>query len=139
MTALDGIRVLDFTRVLAGPYCTLVLGDLGAEIIKVENPQGGDDTRSFNVSAKLNVSTYFLAVNRNKKSITINIQTSEGRDAIRALAAKADVVVENYRSGVMDRCGIGYEDLSDINPQLIFTSISEFIPKVCFIETLISG
>ncbi len=126
MTALDGIRVLDFTRVLAGPYCTVVLGDLGAEIIKIENPQGGDDTRGFNISPTLDFSTYFLAVNRNKKSVAIDIRTPEGGDAIRAMAANADVVVENYRSGVMDRYGIGYEDLSAINPQLIFASISAY-------------
>jgi crotonobetainyl-CoA:carnitine CoA-transferase CaiB-like acyl-CoA transferase len=126
MTALDGIRVLDFTRVLAGPYCTVVLGDLGAEIIKIENPQGGDDTRGFNISPTLGFSTYFLAVNRNKKSVAINIRTQEGGDAIRAMAANADVVVENYRSGVMDRYGIGYKELSAINPQLIFASVSAY-------------
>ena len=126
MTALDGIRVLDFTRVLAGPYCTVVLGDLGAEIIKIENPQGGDDTRGFNISPTLDFSTYFLAVNRNKKSVAIDIRTQEGGDAIRAMAANADVVVENYRSGVMDRYGIGYEDLRTINSQLIFASISAY-------------
>ena len=126
MTALDGIRVLDFSRVLAGPYCTLVLGDLGAEIIKIENPQGGDDTRGFNVSPTLDFSTYFLAVNRNKKSVAIDIRTMEGRDAIRAMAVNADVVIENYRSGVMERYGIGYEDLSQINPRLVFASVSAY-------------
>ena len=126
MTALDGIRVLDFTRVLAGPYCTLVLGDLGAEIIKIENPQGGDDTRGFNVSPTLDFSTYFLAVNRNKKSVAIDIRTTEGRDAIHAMAVNADVVIENYRSGVMERYGIGYEDLSQINPRLVFASVSAY-------------
>ena len=125
-TALDGIRVLDFTRVLAGPYCTVLLGDLGAEIIKIENPEGGDDTRGFNVSPTLEFSTYFLAVNRNKKSIAIDIRTEAGGEAIRALAAKADIVVENYRTGVMDRYGIGYEDLSAINPRIIFASVSAY-------------
>ena len=125
-TALDGIRVLDFTRVLAGPYCTVLLGDLGAEIIKIENPEGGDDTRGFNVSPTLEFSTYFLAVNRNKKSIAIDIRTEAGGEAIRALAANADIVVENYRTGVMDRYGIGYEDLSAINPRIIFASVSAY-------------
>ena len=125
-TALDGIRVLDFTRVLAGPYCTVLLGDLGAEIIKIENPEGGDDTRGFNVSPTLEFSTYFLAVNRNKKSIAIDIRTEAGGEAIRALAAKADIVVENYRTGVMDRYGIGYEDLSAINPRIVFASVSAY-------------
>lgn len=126
MTALEGIRVLDFTRVLAGPYCTLVLGDLGAEIIKIENPQGGDDTRGFNISPTLDFSTYFLAVNRNKKSVAIDIRTTEGRDAIHAMAANADVVIENYRSGVMERYGIGYDDLAKVNSQLIFASVSAY-------------
>ena len=117
--ALDGIRVLDFTRVLAGPYCTLILGDLGAEIIKIENPEGGDDTRGFYVSPSLEFSTYFLSVNRNKKSVTIDIRTDTGRDAIRSLVANADVVIENYRTGVMDRYGIGYADLSAINPDIV--------------------
>ena len=125
-TALDGIRVLDFTRVLAGPYCTVLLGDLGAEIIKIENPEGGDDTRGFNVSPALEFSTYFLAVNRNKKSIAIDIRTEAGGEAIHALAANADIVVENYRTGVMDRYGIGYEDLSAINPRIIFASVSAY-------------
>ena len=125
-TALDGIRVLDFTRVLAGPYCTVLLGDLGAEIIKIENPEGGDDTRGFNVSPTLEFSTYFLAVNRNKKSIAIDIRTEAGGEAIHALAANADIVVENYRTGVMDRYGIGYEDLSAINPRIIFASVSAY-------------
>lgn len=126
MTPLDGIRVLDFTRVLAGPYCTVVLGDLGADVIKIENPQGGDDTRGFNMSPTLDFSTYFLAVNRNKKSVTIDIRTPEGGEAIRAMAANADVVVENYRTGVMDRYGIGYDDLIAINPMLIFASVSAY-------------
>ena len=124
--ALDGIRVLDFTRVLAGPYCTLILGDLGAEIIKIENPDGGDDTRGFNVSPSLEFSTYFLSVNRNKKSVAIDIRTDTGRDAIRSLVANADVVIENYRTGVMDRYGIGHADLSAINPDIVFASISAY-------------
>ena len=124
--ALDGIRVLDFTRVLAGPYCTLILGDLGAEIIKIENPDGGDDTRGFNVSPSLEFSTYFLSVNRNKKSVAIDIRTDTGRDAIRSLVGNADVVIENYRTGVMDRYGIGHADLSAINPDIVFASISAY-------------
>ena len=124
--ALDGIRVLDFTRVLAGPYCTLIFGDLGAEIIKIENPEGGDDTRGFNVSPLLEFSTYFLSVNRNKKSVAIDIRTDAGQDAIRSLVANADVVIENYRTGVMDRYGIGYDDLSAINPNIVFASISAY-------------
>ncbi len=126
MTALEGIRVLDFTRVLAGPYCSMTLGDLGAEIVKIENPAGGDDTRGFSISKKLGVSTYFLAVNRNKKSAAIDFRKPEGRDAILAMAKNADVIVENFRTGVMDRYGLGYEAIRAVNPKLVFCSISAY-------------
>jgi crotonobetainyl-CoA:carnitine CoA-transferase CaiB-like acyl-CoA transferase len=126
MTALKGIRVLDFTRVLSGPYCTMTLGDLGAEIIKIENPDGGDDSRAFNISKKRAISTYFFAVNRNKKSVAIDFRTQEGREAILAMVKGADVVVENFRTGVMERYGLGYEALSEINPKIIFCSISAY-------------
>ncbi|MEL0021319.1 MAG: CoA transferase [Rickettsiales bacterium] len=126
MTALDGIRVLDFTRVLSGPYCTMTLGDLGAEIIKVENPDGGDDTRAFNRSKKRDISNYFFAVNRNKKSVALDFRKPEGRDAVLAMAKHVDVVVENFRSGVMERYGIGYEDLRAVNPMLVFASVSAY-------------
>jgi crotonobetainyl-CoA:carnitine CoA-transferase CaiB-like acyl-CoA transferase len=126
MTALDGIRVLDFTRVLSGPYCTMTLGDLGAEIIKIENPSGGDDSRGFNVSPKRGISTYFFAVNRNKQSIALDFRKAEGRDAILAMARNADVVVENFRTGVMERYGIGYDDLKAVNPMIVFCSVSAY-------------
>jgi crotonobetainyl-CoA:carnitine CoA-transferase CaiB-like acyl-CoA transferase len=126
MTALDGIRVLDFTRVLSGPYCTMTLGDLGAEIIKIENPAGGDDSRGFNVSPERGISTYFFAVNRNKQSIALDFRKAEGRDAILAMAGNADVVVENFRTGVMERYGIGYDDLKAVNPMIVFCSVSAY-------------
>lgn len=124
--ALEGTRVLDFTRVLSGPYCTMTLGDLGAEIIKIENPDGGDETRGFNVSKKRPISTYFFAVNRNKRSVAIDFRKPEGRNAILAMVKNVDVVVENYRTGVMERYGIGYNDLAAINPKLVFCSVSAY-------------
>ncbi|KAF8942058.1 hypothetical protein BGZ47_006919 [Haplosporangium gracile] len=132
---LDGIRVLDLTRVLAGPYCTQLLGDLGAEVIKIENPKGGDDTRAWGPPFAKNIdpsssstqeSTYFLGVNRNKKSITVNIRTPQGRDLIHDLAKKCDVLVENYVPGKLDEMGLGYEELRALNPRLIYTSITGY-------------
>ncbi len=125
-TALGGMRVLDLTRVLAGPYSTLTLGDLGAEVVKVENPEGGDDTRHFQVSPKLGISTYFLAVNRNKKSVALDFRVLEGREALLDLAEQSDVLVENFRSGVTERAGIGYEDVSARNPKIVYCSISAY-------------
>ncbi|KAG0312937.1 hypothetical protein BGZ99_009197 [Dissophora globulifera] len=129
---LDGIRVLDLTRVLAGPYCTQVLGDLGAEIIKIENPKGGDDTRAWGPPFAKNIdpsdpsqeSAYFLGVNRNKKSVTVNLRSSEGRQLIHDLIKKVDVLVENYVPGKLEEMGLGYEELSRLNPRLIYTSIT---------------
>ncbi|MET1756462.1 CoA transferase [Novosphingobium sp. RD2P27] len=122
---LAGIRVLDFTRVLAGPAASLALADLGAEIIKVEPPGTGDETRTF-PPIKDGESHYFLGNNRGKKSIVIDLKSEQGLQLARDLAAKCDVVVENYRPGVMDRLGLGYETLSQINPRLIYCAISGF-------------
>lgn len=122
---LSGIRVLDFTRVLAGPSASLALADLGAEIIKVEPPGAGDETRTF-PPMRDGESHYFLAVNRGKKSIVIDLKSKEGVQLAKDLAAKCDIVVENYRPGVMDRLGLGYETLSAINPGLIYCAISGF-------------
>lgn len=121
---LAGLKVLDLTRVLAGPYATQSLGDLGAEIWKVE-PPGGDETRAFPPFLG-GESHYFLALNRQKKSLVIDLKQDEGKDLLRRLAARADILVENYRPGVMDRLGLGYEALSAINPRLIQCSISGF-------------
>ena len=122
---LNGIRVLDFSRVLAGPAASQALADLGAEVIKVEPPGDGDDTRTFPPFDEGH-STYFLGINRGKKSIVIDLKTPAGVALARDLAAKSDIIVENYRPGVMDRLGLGYETLSAINPRLIYCAISGF-------------
>lgn len=122
---LQGVRVLDFTRVLAGPSASLALADLGAEIIKVEPPGSGDETRSF-PPFRNGESHYFLSVNRGKKSIVIDLKSEAGVALARDLAAQCDVLVENYRPGVMDRLGLGYDSLAAINPGLIYCSISGF-------------
>lgn len=121
---LQGVRVVDLTRVLAGPFASQGLGDLGAEILKIE-PPGGDDTRRFPPHVGTE-SHYFLALNRNKKSLVIDLKTDEGQDLLRRLVAKSDVLIENYRPGVLDRLGLGYDVLSAINPQLIYCAISGF-------------
>lgn len=123
--ALAGMTVLDLTRVLAGPYCTMYLADMGALVVKVENPDGGDDTRSF-LPAVQGVGVYFANVNRNKKGITLNLKSAEGRAMFLEMAKRADVVVENFRPGVMDRLGIGYRDLVAVNSGIIFASVSGF-------------
>jgi formyl-CoA transferase len=122
---LQGIRVLDFTRVLAGPSASLALADMGAEVIKIEPPGTGDDTRTF-PPMREGESHYFLSVNRGKKSIVIDLKSEAGLALARDMAAKCDILVENYRPGVMDRLGLGYEALSAINPGLIYCAISGF-------------
>jgi crotonobetainyl-CoA:carnitine CoA-transferase CaiB-like acyl-CoA transferase len=122
---LQGIRVLDFTRVLAGPSAALVLADLGAEVLKIEPPGTGDETRSF-PPFREGESHYFLSVNCGKKSIVVDLKTPEGVALAKDLAAQSDVLVENYRPGVMDRLGLGYAALAEINPRLIYCAISGF-------------
>ncbi len=124
---LAGIRVADFTRVLAGPYGTMLLGDLGADVIKIERPDGGDDTRAWGPPfGPDGMSTYFAGVNRNKRSVTLDLSDpSQQRQALR-LASTADVVIENFRTGVMDRVGLGYEQVSRDNPGIIYCSITGF-------------
>lgn len=121
---LQGLRVLDLTRVLAGPFATMGLGDLGAEILKIE-PPGGDDTRKFPPFVG-DESHYFMALNRNKKSLVIDLKQDEGKNLLRRLVAISDVIIENYRPGVMDKLGLGYDALSAINPRLVYCSISGF-------------
>ena len=104
---LAGIRVLDLTRVLAGPYCTMFLGDLGAEVVKVEQPGVGDDTRGWGPPFAGGESAYFLCTNRNKKSLTVDLKSTDGIELVRRLAQKADVLIENFRPGAMDRLGPG--------------------------------
>lgn len=122
---LAGVRVLDFTRVLAGPAASLALADLGAEVFKIEPPGTGDETRNF-PPIRDGESHYYLAVNRGKKSLVIDLKSPEGVALVKDLAAKCDIVVENYRPGVMDRLGLGYETLRAINPRLIYCGISGY-------------
>jgi len=124
--ALDGIRVLDLTRALAGPYCTMFLGDMGAEIAKVEQPGVGDDSRGWGPPFIGKESAYFLAINRNKKSLAIDMKTSQGVELVRRLACRADVLIENFRPGTMDRFGLGEAVLRESNPRLIYASLSGF-------------
>lgn len=123
---LAGIRVLDLTRVLAGPYCTMFLGDLGAEVVKVEQPGVGDDTRGWGPPFVGGQSAYFLCVNRNKKSIAIDLKAPEGIQLLRRLAMTADVLIENFRPRTMERLGLGEDALRAHNPKLIFSSLSGF-------------
>jgi formyl-CoA transferase/CoA:oxalate CoA-transferase len=123
---LKGVRVLDVSRVLAGPFCTMILGDLGAEVIKVEEPLKGDDTRSWGPPFIEGEAAYYLSVNRNKKSITVNLKHPDGLKIIYGLAEKSDVFIENFRPGVAERLKIDYETISKINPKIIYCSISGF-------------
>jgi crotonobetainyl-CoA:carnitine CoA-transferase CaiB-like acyl-CoA transferase len=126
-SALDGVRIIDFSRILAGPLATMVLADLGAEVVKVERPGTGDDTRSWGPPTDdRGVATYFSAVNRGKTSVTLDLATEAGAAAARQLVAGADVVVENFRPGVMDRMGLGGAELCRADPSLIYCSISAF-------------
>jgi crotonobetainyl-CoA:carnitine CoA-transferase CaiB-like acyl-CoA transferase len=125
--ALDGVVVADFSRVLAGPYATMLLGDLGAEVVKVERPGSGDDTRHWGPPyAADGQATYFTAVNRNKSTLWLDLGSAEGRAEARALALRADVVVENFKTGTLERMGLGYDSLAAENPRTILCSISGF-------------
>ncbi|WP_086801181.1 CoA transferase [Streptomyces caniscabiei] len=125
--ALEGLRVADFSRVLAGPYATMLLADLGADVVKVERPGTGDDTRAWHPPADDDgTSTYFLGVNRNKRSVTLDLTTDIGREQARALVAGCDVLVENFRPGTMERLGLGPDELRARQPELVYCSISGF-------------
>ena len=126
MTPLEGLTVLDFSRVLAGPYCTMQLGDLGARVIKIEQPGRGDDTRAWGPPFVSGESAYFLSVNRNKESLALDLKHPAGRPVLAALLARADVVVENFRPGAMERLGFGYDALAARYPSLVYCSISGF-------------
>jgi len=125
---LKGVRVLDMTWALAGPYCTMVLCDLGAEVIKVESPDGGDPSRK-SLPFIEGVSSYFLSVNRGKKSVAVNLRHPQGKEIVLALANQSDVLVENFRPGVMDRLGLGYGALRETNPRIIYAACSGFGQK----------
>jgi len=123
---LEGIRVVDFSRVLAGPLCTMILGDLGADVVKVERPGSGDDTRAWGPPFLADDAAYFLSLNRNKRSIAIDLQTDDGRGLARALALRADVVIENFRPGLMTRFGLDHDELAIDNPRLVSCSLTAF-------------
>ena len=123
--ALSGVRVLDLSRVLAGPYATMMLGDMGADVLKVESP-AGDDTRAWGPPYFQGQSTYFLSVNRNKRTLVADLREPADRERVRELAASADIVVENFRPGVAERLGVGYDDLRQANPGLVYCSITAF-------------
>lgn len=145
--ALNNIKILDLSRVLAGPFCTMILGDLGAEVIKVEAPGGSDDTRKWGPPFKNGVSAYYLCANRNKKSVTIDLKSTSGIEWIKKLVAESDVIVNNFKTGKMKQFGIDYDTLSKINPKIIYCSITGFgetgryqdLPGYDFIIQAMSG
>lgn len=126
MQPLEDLLVVDLTRALAGPYCTMMLADLGARVIKVESPEGGDDTRGWGPPFVEGESAYFLSVNRNKESVALNLKHPRGREVLHRLLERADVLVENFRPGVMERLGLDYPRLQDRYPHLVYCSISGF-------------
>ncbi|MDD0837619.1 CaiB/BaiF CoA-transferase family protein [Curvibacter sp. HBC61] len=123
---LAGVRVLDLSRVLAGPWCGMVLGDFGAEVIKVEHPGRGDDTRDWGLRVGQTETAYFNSVNRNKRSVTVDLQTPEGQQIVRDLAAQCDVVIQNFKFGGLDKLGLGYEQIKAVKPDIIYCSISGY-------------
>jgi formyl-CoA transferase len=125
----EGIRALDLTRALAGPYCTMMLGDLGADVIKVERPGRGDDSRSWGPPFAGGESAYFLCVNRNKRSIALDLRSESGTQVLRDLAAVSDMVVENFKTGSLEKLGVGYAELCQINPALIWVSLTGYGPS----------
>ena len=143
---LEGLVVADFSRVLAGPFATMLLGDLGADVVKVEHPDGGDETRAWGPPWYGEHSTYYLAVNRNKRSVALDLKTDAGREAARALAGRADVLVENFKAGTLERLGLGFEEVARDNPGLVWCSISGFgrgagadLPGYDFLVQAMSG
>lgn len=126
MLPLASVRVLDFSRVLAGPYCSMLLADLGAEVTKIERPGTGDDTREWGPPNVGGESAYFLSVNRSKRSCSVDLATPEGREIAQRLAAQADVVIENFRTGAAGRLGLAYEQLRELNSRLVYCTISGF-------------
>ena len=134
--ALKGVKILDLSRVLAGPYCTQILADYGADVIKVEDPGKGDDTRYWRAAGEGAawkadagpISNYFAAVNRNKRSVTLSLKHAKGKEAFLKLAEQADVVIENFRTGTMEKWGIGYDTLAQRNPRLIYASVTGYGP-----------
>lgn len=125
MKPLENLVVIDLTRILSGPFCTMILADFGARVIKIEEPTSGDESRLLGPYVN-NTSAYFMSVNRGKQSVTLNLKIQEGRAILKEMIKKADVLVENYRPGTMDKWGLGYEDVRSLNPGLIYASVSGF-------------
>ncbi len=123
---LEGIRVIDLSRIVVGPYCTMVLGDMGADVIKVETPGTGDETRMWGPPFAGGESAYYISLNKNKRSLTLNIKKEKGKEILRKLIAQSDVLIENYRLGTLEKLGFGYESLKEINPRLIYCNITGY-------------
>jgi len=123
---LSGLTILDLSRVLSGPYCTMLAADMGARVIKIEHPEGGDDTRAWGPPFLEGESAYYLSINRNKESVAVDFKTEGGRRVIDALLARADVLVENFRPGTLDRLGLGYQAVAAQHPDIVYVSISGF-------------
>src|SRR5438132_6512775 len=126
MKPLQDLFVIDLSRILSGPICTMLLADMGAEVVKVEPPPSGDDSRQWGPPFIGGISTYFLSVNRNKKSLSLNLKTAEGQRVLWKLIERADVFIENFRPGVLEKLGFGYEAAAKVQPRLIYCSISGF-------------
>ena len=123
---LDGVKVLDLTQIMAGPYCTMMLGDMGADVVKVEKPNGGDDTRRMGPPFIEGESAAFLGINRNKRSIVVDLRSDSGRELAQRMAKKSDILVQNFRPGALERLGLGYEQVREINPAIVYCTISGF-------------
>ena len=128
MLPLEGLRVLDLSRVLAGPYATMMLGDLGADVLKIEHPERGDDTRHWGPPFTGSESAYFLSVNRNKRSVEADLKDPKGLEKVKSLVTNADVLIENMRRGALEKLGLGYETVKDLNPGIVYCSITGFGP-----------
>ncbi|MGE6378915.1 CaiB/BaiF CoA transferase family protein [Peribacillus muralis] len=124
--ALEGVKIIDVSRVLAGPFCSMILGDLGAEVIKIEHHQSGDETRGWGPPFAQGESAYYLCANRNKQSMTLNLKSEQGKEIFRELVSSGDIVIQNFKTGTLEKMGLGYEDLKEFNPQLIMASITGF-------------
>lgn len=123
---LQGIRVIDFSQILAGPFCTMLLADMGADVVKVEKPNGGDDTRRYGPPFIEGESAAFLTLNRNKRSIVLDLKSEQGLGVVRRMLADADVMLHNFRPGVVERMGLGYDDVSALNPAIVYCAVSGF-------------
>ncbi len=126
MKPLDGIRVVDLSRILAGPYCSMLLSDFGAEIVKIENPDKGDDTRAFGPPFLDGESVYFLSINRGKKSLSLNLKTPEAREILTKLIKNSDVLLENFRKDFLTSIGFGYDEVAKLNPKIIYASVTGY-------------